>query len=481
MIIIRKVEEFKALMDKCPSMFENFSFVGNHCNVFPYNGFFVFGDVDELEIPDDSLDEEININVSAEPPRCFFDFQFRTEHILFNVKPAGVYIYVNNQLLAYYNSDMNLLLMSDISHTKECVEFFKINLEKKFLEILKKYSPQSKVKFNLGDYITLGCDPEFELVYNGEVLSAKNVDPIDIYTNEGNVGVDGAGDQIEIRPAASKTPQKVINNLKTLIAKIREQEDIDLITDGDNYPLGGHIHIGSESLDNFIKSHQRTFVEAYDLVLGEFLNFSGDARGGYKALGQYEEKNYGLEYRSLPAAMFYTPKAALYTFAIMKVITYQVLMRLLKEEPMPTNKKEALEMFKIKKLYLKLKTTMGEYRKNISLFSAWLENRHEEILVVEFRDAWEILTMRKVKEVLKQLKINKPIVFYGLKKERGNVYSYDKNLGNLLGYQWINHPVALEENRVRIGLPHELRIDPEKVQITIELVKTILEEIEKCV
>jgi hypothetical protein len=147
--------------------------------------------------------------------------------------------------------------------------------------------------------VTIGCDPEFEIVLGGCVRT-----PGSFYTRNsgGPIGVDGAGSQIELRPKPGDI-QTVLTSLSDLMGQL--PDPISAI--GDCAPLGGHIHVG---VNNYA-TPPRELLFILDKMLGEVtLPYSGKARGNYSKPSAYESKNWGFEYRTPPAMIFANPVIA---------------------------------------------------------------------------------------------------------------------------------------------------------------------------
>lgn len=160
---------------------------------------------------------------------------------------------------------------------------------------------------------TVGCDPEFELIRNG---SCARPDDYRGTAKSHEIGTDGAGAQIEIRPRAYEKPSDVVSYMIGIMERFPGGEELGVV--GDYAPLGGHIHVGVGS--SYSPPPDLTYL--YDLFLGRpTLNFSGQARDSYKRLGSYENKGYGFEYRTPPAAIFINPEIARISMKIMKTLT----------------------------------------------------------------------------------------------------------------------------------------------------------------
>ena len=219
---------------------------------------------------------------------------------------------VGNLYVAYYLPEYNSIICPDFPHNKNYVNYQPvINWLRKniFTKIYKKTTKSSKVE------VTVGCDPEFELLsITGDVIEASKIvgsicksELRDVYKNK--YGLDGACSQVELRPSHSKNEDDVINSIKETLD---EYQSFDLTTKGDNYPLGAHIHIGAGNEGTKLKAlFNDSLINAYDTFFGNlFYKLNGRKRSDYSQLGQAREQPHGFEYRSLPSAVFENPEIA---------------------------------------------------------------------------------------------------------------------------------------------------------------------------
>ncbi|MFZ8784063.1 putative amidoligase domain-containing protein, partial [Thermocrinis sp.] len=154
--------------------------------------------------------------------------------------------------------------------------------------------------------ITLGGDPEFEVIWEGEVVPADSL----LIFRDGDtydpIGTDGVSHTAELRPDAAYSEEEYVENFLGLLEEVKE-EGVLLSVQGDTYALGGHIHIGSpdEYIVQVLQDEVERFVQVLDDFVGRvLLPTSGRARGSYKRLGAYELKPYGWEYRTPPASYY---------------------------------------------------------------------------------------------------------------------------------------------------------------------------------
>ena len=154
--------------------------------------------------------------------------------------------------------------------------------------------------------LTLGCDPEFEIPGVSEVSDFLRDRGCDGDLLKDAIGVDGAGEQVELRPAPSANPTEVIDNIRALLTEFAQRIGSDLDPRGENAACGGHIHIGVSVRGRFPSIvDTRAAVRALDAFIGvPSLALNGYARGHYAELSNMEFKTYGFEYRTPPAAIF---------------------------------------------------------------------------------------------------------------------------------------------------------------------------------
>jgi len=171
--------------------------------------------------------------------------------------------------------------------------------------------------------ITLGGDPEFEVVMGGEVFPAYFF-PI-FGGLDAPIGSDGS--VAEIRPYPTPSPEQYVKDFLDLAEKAGK-EGILLSVKGDVFPLGGHIHVGS--YNRYIVDVLRDKVEEFIFVLDDFvgrtlLPTSGKARGEAGRLGLYELKDYGWEYKTLPSSYYADPEVVRIVFKLVKGIVLTLL------------------------------------------------------------------------------------------------------------------------------------------------------------
>lgn len=167
---------------------------------------------------------------------------------------------------------------------------------------------------------TVGCDPEFEVTAtHGD--GVRVIDPPHGRYNgtspNKEIGLDGQGRQVEIRPKAFENPADTVSYMIGIMKRIQGDS---FSTIGDVWPLGGHIHIGCVPYYN----PPQDLKWLLDYFIGNpTINLSGRARSSYRAMAYtnsrgVETKPWGFEYRTPPAAIFRTPEFARLAMKICK-------------------------------------------------------------------------------------------------------------------------------------------------------------------
>jgi len=276
--------------------------------------------------------------------------------------------------------------------------------------------------------ITLGGDPEFEVICDGEVVPANS---LLIFRDGGTydpIGTDGASHTAELRPDPACSPEEYVENFLGLLEEVKSA-NVLLSVQGDTYALGGHIHVGSSNglVVQVLKDEVESFVEVLDDFVGRvLLPTSGRARGSYTRLGAYELKPYGWEYRTPPASyyadlemvriVFKLTKGLVETLLKEREISYEVLEdgRARPEEYLRFLTKEEAEYF----LAFPEKWARGEIIPLVPMGDI-------PPVLFTFRDEWNDDNAWVFKEALKDLPVKRPVrlVLYGLAQRRGDYFA----------------------------------------------------------
>ena len=229
--------------------------------------------------------------------------------------PSTVVRDMNGVLLAIYIHKLNTLCCCDLTHTRDGMYGLMKLLDRLHADgVIHEYAGEEEEEEENEIQISLGCDPEYEGLFNGVISRARDMS----WNQNSHVGIDGAGDQIEFRPSPSSSPDGFVDSLRSCYKFVADQS-INLSTVGNKYPLGAHIHIGVGMPD--VSIGDPNITKLFDLFLGKHLmRLSGEARREYKQLGQLRKKPHGFEYRSLPTAVLHTPEIAKAVANISQVI-----------------------------------------------------------------------------------------------------------------------------------------------------------------
>ena len=179
---------------------------------------------------------------------------------------------------------------------------------------------------------TIGADPEFFcLGKNNKIIQAYEwVNDAD----DGEFGADGCGTTFEIRPAPSKEPLKVVNNIHEIfVRKTIESPDILKFkwyagSYKSGYPLGGHVHFGLT--DNIINhTNAVNFLDNYVGVTSLLLEVKEDGlkrRAGrnYGYIGDYRQQEWGFEYRAM-SSWLTSPYVAAAILCLSKTVMYEAV------------------------------------------------------------------------------------------------------------------------------------------------------------
>jgi hypothetical protein len=278
------------------------------------------------------------------------------------------------------------------------------------------------------EFLTLGGDPEFEVICDGEVVPADSLFIFRDGETHDSIGTDGASHTAELRPDPACSPEEYVENFLGLLEEVKSA-NVFLSVQGDIYALGGHIHIGSPNglVVQVLKDEVESFVEVLDDFVGRvLLPTSGRARGGYARLGAYELKPYGWEYRTPPASYYADLEMVRIVFKLTKglveallrdgELSYEVLEdgRARPEEYLRFLTKEEAEYF----LAFPEKWAKGEIIPLVPMGDI-------PPVLFAFRDEWDEDNAWVFKEALKDLPVKRPVrlVLYGLAQRRGDVFA----------------------------------------------------------
>ncbi len=219
----------------------------------------------------------------------------------------------------HYIRKCNLLSISD---ERNRLEHKEIDLIMDMLSDILEVIGPAKVNCRSIIDVTIGTDPEFELLFpSGDFATARSLRiPLGW-----EIGHDTSGNQLEVRPRPSINPGIVVDRVWMLLNDVMaEKKNVVPCVSGHKYPLGGHIHIGHPFINTDLFPEEKV-IELIDDFMGDLVELSGKARSIFKKRKSYRTKPYGVEYRTLPSVIFYSKHIATITLTIIKKLSQLLL------------------------------------------------------------------------------------------------------------------------------------------------------------
>ena len=230
---------------------------------------------------------------------------------------------------------------------------------------------------------------------------------------------------------------------------------------GDDYPLGGHIHIGVGINYN---PHSKLIELLDDFIGRPTLRLSGAAREDYRELSQVRSQPHGFEYRTCPAAVFQNPAASCIVMKLAKNLTKKFVT----EQEMTYRNSPTIEDYiNVGGLSRSQATYFWNFCRTSfkpaeSIVAAWRIKKAPITFYVPtlvFKDVWSEEAKSIIQRILssENIKFKKQITieYYGLKERRGT------NLCTIGTWSTSRHPPTKETwvspTSVRIGLSFDRR------------------------
>lgn len=249
--------------------------------------------------------------------------------------------------------------------------------------------------------ITVGCDPEFELIRDNKIIRAY----CNTYDHDHALGSDI--DTIEIRPQYSIYSNFVINKFEMAMLRLYKQ-GFKASIKGAKYPLGGHIHIGftpEKVRENILRRYYtkdglyagrlnfNNLVSLMDWLFGKLvmdLSHKHRKNCGYGKLTDSYTKYYGIEYRTPPSTIFHNRIMLSICFKIAKRIAYIFCNNEQIDLPYPIN---------IKGVFNILGLSRGELKEFLlqKRFLRKLINSEDNIVLIDYPILNEYLTKEERK------------------------------------------------------------------------------------
>jgi hypothetical protein len=381
-----------------------------------------------------------------------------------------------NITVGYFIPSQETILLCDISHKSDLVSMKCLKAILNYFIVKKLIRKQpDHFKFErrliLHDIpnlkLSIGCDPEFELVMNGRVISGETHERFQFEDSSDRLytkwGLDGARDPIEARPDPGDSPENAVNNIRELF---KEVSDLHLTVAGNTYSIGGHVHLGGV---DFISPLDVKFIKLLDVLIGvPCYKMNGSARRApYNRLTEFEVKAYGFEYRSAPAAIFYTPELLRIVYKILyeSALSWFSGQTIRVTPSLNINLKDIAHLTEEEiETYHRLIDEYAAIEQNV--VAAWVDvtkpivRKYKLKVIFAREDLHSSHLARYITSELQNIELNvqKKVYFYGLAEQRGVVFSGI----NVPHFQMIAHPCPDPTFRfgvagLRIGLPFVLR------------------------
>jgi hypothetical protein len=344
----------------------------------------------------------------------------------------------------FYDPLEDIGVFSDLTHySRKSNALSNTAMNHIFSVIPERYSPSGEVVERI--QVKLGTDPEFELLNNnGEVVNASsylsNIDStkrgISPSYTAGNceIGTDGCSSTLELRPAPG-SPEEVVGNLASLIKKLnKDYGGAHVSIKGDVRAIGCHIHFGIG------KSFEppRELLLLLDLFIGKpSLAHNGTARGSYGRVSSYESKPWGFEYRTPPASIMYSPEI----FRIILKVGNLIVSKYMNLEP--------IKFYGVRHALFRDYVLLGLTKQEAVTLMTFFNKRKTKVLAGSVTQFWtdDYTPIKELKKVALEftgddwssasksyfarelqklistldVKRNMTLVFYGLKRERGDL------------------------------------------------------------
>ena len=168
--------------------------------------------------------------------------------------------------------------------------------------------------------LTLGCDPELVCRMNGRYTPAHNY-----FKSHSSMGLDGCESIAEIRPGYSESPIDLTAKIRIILEYGHNKvPNLEFLSGHytDDYPLGGHIHVGAEPKSEIIDSLD-TLLYSFSNCVDDKYQRAKREKSGYGKRKAYRRKSYGFEYRT-PGSWLVSPSVTLVTLTLAKLAVIAV-------------------------------------------------------------------------------------------------------------------------------------------------------------
>ena len=254
----------------------------------------------------------------------------------------------------------------------------------------------------------LGADPEFNIMLKEDripadrilkILFKKNSSSGEGYKikNAGELGWDGHSITGEIRPSPTYSPEKLVQNIGKLFeAMTKKSQLLEISTNSDKAPIGGHLHfelpddlVGEDAKIRNI--HKKMALFYIPVMIGEDLvNSRLRIKHGYGKLNDYETQSsscnsnkHTYEFRCPNAEWITTPKIAQATIAYLATVFNEIInhpenMKKAKDIMIQNETQiQALQELALAKYVLVTKSILSKVKKHIKTFEYYKAYKEE--------------------------------------------------------------------------------------------------------
>ena len=284
-VLIRRIHEVSSL--RIDPVDEGWK-IGNH-------------DTGELNVTfDDAVPPYQNLDAIT------FYYDYNSKRVIF-----AIWLLDSKRLIMLHNPNNEDIIRSRIS--KLYSSFADYFYSSEYTKEVEKEIKRINKEFLEGAVFSIGGDPEFELLNTAivhenifpNIVAAKKMGIVSTSPNA-EIGADGSGAQVELRPEAvtfgiNDDPEEVANmfieKTSNVLSKYASIYNHNISAYGQFYSLGHHIHLGSA----YKLIPTQHFLYILDRLIGqplEKLNTNPRISSKYNKLSAYETKSYGFEYRT---------------------------------------------------------------------------------------------------------------------------------------------------------------------------------------
>lgn len=251
---------------------------------------------------------------------------------------------------------------------------------------------------------TIGCDPEFICLKDGELLAAED------YAEQNCFGSDGGGIAFEMRPDYSTNPLRVVNNIHKNFLQLVSKNTSFMKYEWragsyiQSQPIGGHIHFGGvrnlstsaacEWLDQF--------VGACTVLIEDCHEGRKRREHGYGMKGDHRVNDWGFEYRTA-SSWLTSPYVTAAVLCLAKAVVHEGIKRGKTKPPRFVGSPQINEMqvVDIRKKFDSIWAAVTnlelypEYKPQIDLIYTLVKNNRTWFPKQSMKTSWGIMNMSR--------------------------------------------------------------------------------------